>query len=139
MDAGLYVVGTPIGNLKDITARALEALREADVILAEDTRHTRKLLNAYEIKTPTKSCHKFNEAARCDLVQHFIEHEGKAVAMVTDSGMPGISDPGSRMAAHCLKAGLLVSVMPGPSALTTAAALSGLCHQGFHFEGFLPH
>src|SRR5512137_621486 len=100
MDAGLYIVGTPIGNLGDITLRAIETLKSADLIIAEDTRHTRILLDRYEIRTPTVSYHKFNEASRVEFVLAKIR-EGQAVALVTDSGMPAVSDPGSRVVAAC--------------------------------------
>jgi 16S rRNA (cytidine1402-2'-O)-methyltransferase len=138
MDPGLYIVGTPIGNLEDVTARALQALRDVDAILAEDTRHTRKLLDRYEIHKPMVSYHKFNEAARVDQVLERIR-DGAAFALVTDSGMPAVSDPGARIVEACHKAGIKVSVFPGPSAVTTAVALSGFAGAGFAFGGFLPH
>jgi 16S rRNA (cytidine1402-2'-O)-methyltransferase len=137
MDAGLYIVGTPIGNLNDISARALACLAEADVVLAEDTRHTRKLMSRHDLHTPLQSCHKFNEAQRIVQVLERIER-GAAVALVTDSGMPCISDPGARVADACRDAGLSVEVVPGPSAVTTALALSGFAADRFVFEGFLP-
>ena len=138
MEPGLYIVGTPIGNLADITYRAVEVLREADVIMAEDTRRTYKLLARYELRVPMVSCHKFNEAARVDRILREIR-EGHAVALVTDSGMPAVSDPGSRVVAACRKADLPVTVIPGPSAVSAAMALSGLGGGGYHFDGFLPH
>lgn len=138
MDTGLYIVGTPIGNLGDISARALETLREADLIVAEDTRHTRRLTQRYEITTHIISCHKFNEIQRSEQIVERIE-EGQAVAMVTDSGMPCISDPGSRVVALCRKAGVMITSVPGPAAVTTAVALSGFGEKGFIFAGFLPH
>ncbi|MFH0953415.1 MAG: 16S rRNA (cytidine(1402)-2'-O)-methyltransferase [Verrucomicrobiota bacterium] len=138
MNPGLYIVGTPIGNLGDITLRALETLKSADLVVAEDTRHTRKLLDRYEIRTPTMSCHKFNEASRVQLLLGRIR-EGQAVALVTDSGMPAVSDPGSRVVAACRAEGLPVTVMPGPSAVTAAVALCGFAGEGFFFDGFLPH
>ena len=138
MEAGLYLVGTPIGNLQDITYRAVEVLKTVDFILAEDTRQTRKLTNHYGISTPLKSCHKFNEASRASAVLEAIS-QGKAVALVTDSGMPAIADPGSRIVAACHEQGLKVFVIPGPSALTSALALSGMGGAAFHFAGFLPH
>jgi len=137
MDAGLYIVGTPIGNLGDLSFRALETLRQADVIVAEDTRHTRRLTGRYEVATPMLSCHKFNEVQRAGQIIARIR-DGQAVAMVSDSGMPGISDPGSRVVALCREAGLPVTAVPGPAAVTTAVALSGLGGQGFVFAGFLP-
>ncbi len=138
MDAGLYIVGTPIGNLGDLSFRALETLREADLIVAEDTRHTRRLTDRYEIGTRLMSCHKFNEVQRTEQIIERI-HNGEAVAMVTDSGMPGISDPGSRVVALCREAGVPTTAVPGPTAVTTAVALSGFGEKGFIFAGFLPH
>lgn len=138
MDAALYIVGTPIGNLGDISARALETLKEADLIVAEDTRHTRRLTDRYEISTRMISCHKFNEAQRSEQIIERIEN-GEAVAMVTDSGMPCISDPGSRVILLCREAGIPITSVPGPAAVTTAVALSGFGEHGFIFAGFLPH
>lgn len=138
MDAGLYIVGTPIGNLGDISARALETLKEVDLIVAEDTRHTRRLTERYEITTRLMSCHKFNEIQRAEQLIDRI-NEGQAVAMVTDSGMPCISDPGSRVVALCRQAGVATTAVPGPAAVTTAVALSGFGEKGFIFAGFLPH
>lgn len=138
MDAGLYIVGTPIGNLGDISLRALETLKAVDLIVAEDTRHTRRLTNRYEITTHLMSCHKFNEIQRTEQLIERI-HEGQAVAMVTDSGMPGISDPGSRVVALCRDSGISITAVPGPAAVTTAVALSGFGEKGFIFAGFLPH
>lgn len=137
MDAGLYLVGTPIGNLRDITLRALDTLRDVDLILAEDTRQTRKLCARHEIDANLMSCHKFNEAARAAWVIERVE-AGAAVAMVTDSGMPAVSDPGARLVAACRKAGLPITVVPGPSAVTAAIALAGCVETPFVFEGFLP-
>ncbi len=138
MEAGLYIVGTPIGNLGDISSRALETLRNADLIVAEDTRHTRRLTERYEITTHMQSCHKFNENQRADQIIERIQND-QSVAMVTDSGMPGISDPGSRVVALCRQAGVSVTAIPGPAAVTTAVALSGYGEKGFIFAGFLPH
>lgn len=137
MKHGLYVVGTPIGNLADMTFRAVETLRAVDLILAEDTRRTRKLLARYEIHTPLESCHRFNEAARAERALGALR-AGKTVALVTDSGMPGVSDPGARVVAACRRAGFPVMVVPGPTAGATAVALSGLGGDGYHLEGFLP-
>ncbi len=137
MNAGLYVVGTPIGNLEDLSARALETLRGVNAILTEDTRHTRILLDRFGIQKPVFSCHKFNEASRADGVVERIRR-GEALALVTDSGMPGVSDPGSRMVTACRRAGLKVTAVPGASAVTTAVALSGFPGQGFLFAGFVP-
>lgn len=138
MDAGLYIVGTPIGHLGDISFRAIETLQSADVIMAEDTRHTRRLTERYGITTRLISCHKFNEVQRAEQIIGRIR-SGEAVAMVTDSGMPGISDPGARVVALCREAGVAVTAVPGPAAVTTAVALSGLGESGFIFAGFLPH
>ncbi len=138
MNPGLYLVGTPIGNLEDITLRALATLKSVQVILAEDTRHTRRLLDRHGIATPLVSCHKFNEAARLESVLARIQ-AGEAVALVTDSGMPCVSDPGARVVAGCRRAGLPVTVVPGPSAVTAAAALCGWVESAFCFEGFLSH
>lgn len=135
---GLHVVGTPIGNLRDITARALDTLRGCDVILAEDTRITARLLARYGIRKPLVSHHKYNEAARIDDVARRIA-AGEAVALVTDSGMPGVSDPGARLVRACRERGLPVTAAPGPSALATAIALGGIESSGFVFGGFLPH
>lgn len=138
MEAGLYIVGTPIGNLGDISSRALDTLREADLIVAEDTRYTRRLTDRYDITTRMMSCHKFNEHQRSEQIIERI-HGGEAVAMVTDSGMPCISDPGSRVILLCREAGILITAVPGPAAVTTAVALSGFGEKGFIFAGFLPH
>ena len=138
MEPGLYIVGTPIGNLQDITFRAVETLKNADVILAEDTRVTRRLLDRYEIATHMISYHKFNEAARIDEVLSRLR-AGQKLALVTDAGMPCVSDPGSRVVTACRENGLPVFVIPGPSAVTSAVALSGMASAGFVFAGFLPH
>ena len=138
MDAGLYIVGTPIGNLGDLSFRALETLKEVDLIVAEDTRHTKRLTARYEIDTRLMSCHKFNEAQRATQIIERIQ-DGQAIAMVTDSGMPCISDPGSRVVLLCHDAGVPITAVPGPAAVTTAVALSGFGEKGFIFAGFLPH
>jgi 16S rRNA (cytidine1402-2'-O)-methyltransferase len=138
MDAGLYIVGTPIGNLGDLSLRAIETLKDADLIMAEDTRHTRRLTERYDISTRLASCHKFNEVQRTDQIIERIMN-GAAIALVTDSGMPGISDPGARVATLCRKAGVMVTSVPGPTAMATAVALSGFGEKGFIFAGFLPH
>lgn len=137
MKPGLYVVGTPIGNLEDISARALATLREVNAILTEDTRHTRILLDRFEIHKPVFSCHKFNEASRAGSVVERIRN-GEALALVTDSGMPGVSDPGSRVITACRRAEVAVTVIPGPSAVTAAVAFSGFGGHGFIFVGFAP-
>lgn len=138
MQPGLYIVGTPIGHLQDLTLRALETLREASLILAEDTRQTRKLLERHGLHTPMLSYHKFNEAARVEEVLARLR-EGAALALVTDSGMPAVSDPGARIVDACRQAGLPLYVVPGPSAVTAAVALCGFATGGFIFDGFLPH
>lgn len=137
MDAGLYIVGTPLGHLGDMTARGIETLKAASLIIAEDTRTTRHLLNHFEIKTHCISCHKFNEAQRCNEILARIRN-GEAVAMVTDSGMPCISDPGARVVEACRAAGVMITSAPGPTAVTTALSLSGFGGHGFLFAGFLP-
>lgn len=130
-------VATPIGNLKDITLRALEALRAADVIFCEDTRHTIKLLNAYEIKKPLFPCHKFNEREAAERIISF-SREGKRVCIVSDAGMPVISDPGGSVCAALREAGETYTVIPGANAALCALVLSGLPADRFTFIGFLP-
>lgn len=134
---GLYVVGTPIGNLEDMSSRAIETLRNVNGILAEDTRHTRILLERYGIRTPAFSCHKFNEAARVEGILARLR-AGESMALVSDAGMPGVSDPGSRMVAACRKAGIPVICVPGPSSVTAAISLCGFPGAGFVFAGFTP-
>jgi 16S rRNA (cytidine1402-2'-O)-methyltransferase len=136
MEPGLYIVGTPIGNLDDFSPRAIETLKQVDVILAEDTRHTRKLAERFSISTQLVSCHKFNEASRVDRVIADLS-AGKTAALVSDSGMPGVSDPGGRLVKACRDQGVAVWVIPGPSAVTSAIALCGWGDQGFIFDGFL--
>ena len=138
MESGLYIVGTPIGHLQDLSARAIETLANADLICAEDTRHTRRLTDRYQIETRLISYHKFNEAQRSEHILQRIQ-SGEAIALVSDSGMPGISDPGSRLIQACRHANLSITSVPGPTALTTAIALSGIGENGFVFAGFLPH
>jgi len=135
---GLYLVGTPIGNLEDMSFRGVRTLREVDMILAEDTRKTGILLRHYEISKPMVSCHEFNEASRVARVVAEIS-AGGAVALVSDAGMPLISDPGYRMVHAVREAGLLVTAIPGPTALTTAVALSGWGGDGFVYVGFPPN
>jgi len=134
----LYLVATPIGNLEDITLRALRTLRECDVVAAEDTRHTGKLLRHFEISKPLLSCFQFNEARRSEQILERLQR-GEKVALVTDAGSPGISDPGERVVRATLAAGLRVESVPGPSALVAALTASGLPTDEFHFVGFLPH
>ncbi|MGA0332496.1 MAG: 16S rRNA (cytidine(1402)-2'-O)-methyltransferase [Kiritimatiellia bacterium] len=138
MDAGLYLVGTPIGNLEDMSFRGVRTLQEVDLILAEDTRKTGILLQRFEISKPLLSCHEFNERSRVERVIQEIE-SGKAVALVSDAGMPLISDPGSRMVQAVREAGLFLTSIPGPTALTTGLALSGWGQDGFVFVGFPPN
>ena len=130
-------VATPIGNLKDITLRALETLKEADVIFCEDTRHTIKLLNAYEIKKPLYSCHKFNETEAAEKILSF-SREGKNVAVVSDAGTPVVSDPGNTVCKILKEAGEPYTLIPGASAFVAALVLSALPADRFAFIGFLP-
>lgn len=133
----LYLVGTPIGNLEDITLRALRVLREADLIACEDTRHTQKLLNHYGIASRVTSYHEHNEPARAAELVRKME-QGTRIALVTDAGMPGISDPGFRLISLALEHGIPVIPIPGPSAFLAALAASGLPTDSFRFHGFLP-
>jgi 16S rRNA (cytidine1402-2'-O)-methyltransferase len=133
----LYVVGTPIGNLEDITFRAIRILQTVDAIAAEDTRHTGKLLQHFEIKTPQISCHQHNIVSRLPGLLERL-HNGQQIALVTDAGMPGISDPGYELVKACVAAGIQVVPIPGPTAAITALSASGLPTDHFCFEGFLP-
>ena len=133
----LYVVGTPIGNLSDITLRALEALKAADVIAAEDTRHSLNLLRHFEIRKPLLSYHEHNEAMRtAELCERLAA--GENVALITDAGMPGVSDPGGRLIRACIERGLPYTVVPGVSAVLTALVGSGFSLERFCYRGFLP-
>jgi 16S rRNA (cytidine1402-2'-O)-methyltransferase len=134
----LYLVATPIGNLEDITLRALRVLRECDVVAAEDTRHSGRLLQHFGISKPLVSYFQFNEARRSEEILERLRR-GERVALVTDAGSPGISDPGARVVAAALAAGLKVESVPGPCALVAALTASGLPCDEFHFVGFLPH
>ena len=134
---GLYVVATPIGNLEDITLRALRVLKEVDLIACEDTRHTQKLLNHYGITTRTISYHEHNEASRSEELVQQLE-KGARIALVSDAGMPGISDPGYRVIAKAVGHGVTVVPVPGASAFVAALAASGLPTDSFEFRGFLP-
>ncbi|XP_004293196.1 PREDICTED: uncharacterized protein LOC101303306 [Fragaria vesca subsp. vesca] len=134
--SGLYLVGTPIGNLEDITFRALRVLKSAHVILSEDTRHSGKLLHHYNIKTPLLSYHKFNEAQREQTVLKRLK-EGEIVALISDAGMPGISDPGAELAKLCANENIPVIPIPGPCAFVAALSASGLSTDEFTFVGFL--
>src|ERR1700737_4879507 len=133
----LYLVGTPIGNLEDITLRALRILREADQIAAEDPRHTQKLLQHYEIARPLVSYHEHNEMTRAPELVVALE-QGAKIALVADAGMPLVSDPGHRLVAMCLRHHIPVVPIPGPSALLAALSASGLPNEEFLFVGFLP-
>lgn len=134
---GLYLVATPIGNLGDITLRALAVLRGADRIACEDTRQTQKLLNHFEITTPTVSCHLHNERERAvELVEAL--RAGGRIAIVSDAGLPGVSDPGSWLVAAAIEAGITVTPIPGANAALSALIASGLTTEEFHFIGFLP-
>ena len=134
----LYLVATPIGNLEDITLRALRTLKECDVIAAEDTRHTGQLLKHFQISKPLLSYFQFNEAKRSEEIIERLRR-GEKVALVTDAGSPGISDPGERVVKAVIAAGLRVEPLPGASAVVTALTASGLSTEEFHFVGFLPH
>lgn len=133
----LHVVATPIGNLGDITLRALEALKNADVVAAEDTRHSGMLLKHFQITRPLLSYHEHNEAMRTAQLIERLE-TGETVALITDAGLPGISDPGMRLIRACLKRNLPFTIVPGPSALLTALVGSGFSTEKFFFGGFLP-
>ena len=134
----LYLVATPIGNLGDITLRALETLRQVDVVASEDTRHTGLLLKHFEISKPQMSFHEHNERQATPRILQLLE-EGKSVAVVTSAGTPGISDPGFVLVREAINAGITVTVIPGPTALVMALVLSGLAVHSFTFRGFPPH
>lgn len=133
----LYLCATPIGNLEDITLRALRVLREVDLIAAEDTRHTRKLLSRYDIHTELTSYHRHNMRTKVPVLLELLR-SGKNIALVSDAGMPGVSDPGSELVRAVLQVGFEVTAIPGPSAGITALVLSGLPTESFVFIGFLP-
>ena len=134
----LYIVPTPIGNLEDITLRALRILKEADCVLSEDTRTTRHLLNHYQIGTPCLPYHKFNEHGQLENYIRMIEGK-ESVALVSDAGMPGISDPGYLLIRACIGQDIEVECLPGASACVTAVVNSGIPCDRFYFYGFLPH
>jgi len=133
----LYVVATPIGNLGDITVRALEVLKSVDVVAAEDTRHSGMLLKHFEIKRPLLSYHEHNEAMRtAQLVERLAADEN--VALITDAGTPALSDPGARLIRACIERGLPLTIIPGPSSILAALVGSGFSTERFYFGGFLP-
>lgn len=134
----LYIVPTPVGNLEDITLRALRILKEADVILAEDTRQTSKLLNHYDIHTTLSAYHKFNERKSCENIIRQLQ-AGKTIALVSDGGTPCISDPGFILVEACVAAGVKVECLPGATAFVPALVKSGFDTSEFVFMGFLPH
>ncbi len=131
------VCATPIGNMEDITLRALEALKNADLIAAEDTRHTLGLLNHFGIKTPMISCHQHNEVQRADIILERLR-EGQNVVLVSDAGTPAISDPGEVLVRRCREEGIEVTALPGACAFVTALSMSGMRSRRFIFEGFIP-
>jgi 16S rRNA (cytidine1402-2'-O)-methyltransferase len=137
MEGKLYLCATPIGNLEDITFRVIRTLKEVDLIAAEDTRHSIKLLNHFEIKTPMTSYHEFN---KIDKGKYLVEQlkAGLTIALITDAGTPGISDPGEELVKMAYEAGIEVTSLPGPAACITALTLSGLSTRRFVFEAFLP-
>ncbi|HNX11114.1 MAG TPA: 16S rRNA (cytidine(1402)-2'-O)-methyltransferase [bacterium] len=138
--ATLYIVATPIGNLSDITLRALEILKQVDYVLCEDTRNSRKLLEHFQISTPTVSYHEHSKINKVDQIISWLE-DGKDLALVSDAGTPGISDPGNKLIAEILARNSAIDIkcVPGPSALAAALSLSGINCDHFTFLGFLPH
>ena len=137
MKGKLYLCATPIGNLEDITYRVLRTLKEVDLIAAEDTRNSIKLLNHFDIHTPMTSYHEYNKIEKGKILVNKML-EGMAVALITDAGTPGISDPGEELVSMCCEAGIEVTSLPGPAACITALTLSGLSTRRFAFEAFLP-
>ena len=137
MAGTLYLCATPIGNLEDITFRVLRTLKEVDLIAAEDTRHSIKLLNHFDIKTPMTSYHEYNKVDKARYLMGQLE-EGVDIALITDAGTPGISDPGEELVRQCYEAGIQVTSLPGPAACITALTMSGLSTRRFCFEAFLP-
>ena len=137
MDGMLYLCATPIGNLEDITLRVLNTLREVDLIAAEDTRHSIRLLNHFEIKTPMTSYHEYNKVEKARYLVEQMQ-QGKKIALITDAGTPGISDPGEELVRQCYEAGIPLTSLPGPAACITALTASGLPTRRFCFEAFLP-
>ncbi len=137
MTGKLMLCATPIGNLQDMTPRVIEALREADMIAAEDTRNSVKLLNHFQISTPMTSYHEYNKIEKAKYLIGCMQ-EGKTIALITDAGTPAISDPGEVLVQMCQECGIVVTSLPGPAACITALTLSGLSTRRFCFEGFLP-
>lgn len=137
MSGKLYLCATPIGNLEDITLRVIRVLKEADLIAAEDTRNSRKLLNHFDIHTPMTSYHEYNKFQKARLLIEKMQ-QGQEIALITDAGTPGISDPGEELARMAYEAGIEVTSLPGPAACITALTLSGLPSRRFSFEAFLP-
>lgn len=137
MEGKLYLCATPIGNLEDMTFRVVRTLREVDLIAAEDTRNSIKLLNHFDIKTPMTSYHEYNKIDKGKYLVGLME-QGKQIALITDAGTPGISDPGEELVAMCREAGVPVTSLPGPAACITALTISGLSTRRFAFEAFLP-
>lgn len=137
MQGKLYLCATPIGNLEDITFRVLRTLKEVDLIAAEDTRNSIKLLNHFDIHTPMTSYHEYNKIEKAEVLIRKIQ-EGMNIALITDAGTPGISDPGEDLVRMCYEAGVEVTSLPGPAACITALTLSGLATRRFAFEAFLP-
>lgn len=137
MSGKLFLCATPIGNLEDITFRVLKTLKEVDLIAAEDTRHSIKLLNHFEIQTPMTSYHEYNKVDKAKYLVNLMQ-EGKNIAIITDAGTPGISDPGEELVRQCFEVGIEVSSLPGPAACITALTMSGLKTRRFAFEAFLP-
>ena len=137
MSGILYLCATPIGNLGDMTPRVIETLKEVDIIAAEDTRNSIKLLNHFEISTPMTSYHEYNKVEKAKTLVDKLQ-SGKNIALITDAGTPAISDPGEVLVKMCQENGITVTSLPGPAALITALTLSGLSTRRFCFEGFLP-
>ena len=137
MQGKLYLCATPIGNLEDITFRVLETLKTVDLIAAEDTRHSIKLLNHFDIKTPMTSYHEYNKVEKARYLVEKMK-EGTNIALITDAGTPGISDPGEELVRQCHEAGIELTSLPGPAACITALTISGLPTRRFCFEAFLP-
>jgi len=133
----LYVVATPIGNLEDITFRAVRILKEVDLVAAEDTRHSRKLFNHFGIETNLTSCYEHNESQKMDYLLGLLQ-QGQSIALISDAGTPAISDPGNVLVQHCRNSGVTVLPVPGPSACISALSVAGLPTDRFCFDGFLP-